>query len=122
MILLSCYPGVILRADGNSDAAKFEMSGQTLLATFGPLALGAILVGIGISGTFLKANTKARLEGTFRIVVGLLYVASIVWAIASQRSDIAVAFSVCFMLYCWNSWRGREVRRPKLGRDAPSTP
>ena len=83
------------------------MSGQTLLATFGPLALGAILIAIGISGTFLKSTTRTRLEGVFIFAAGLIYVAAIVWAIASQRWDIAVAFGVTFMLFCWNRWRGR---------------
>jgi len=53
------------------------MSGQTLLATFGPL---------------------------------VVYLAFIVWAIASQRWGIALALSGSFVLFGWNRWRGRGRR------------
>ena len=91
------------------------MSGQTLLATFGPLVVAAILVAIGIFGSFQKSTTRTRLEGVFIIAAGLLYLAFIVWAIASQRWGIALALSGSFVLFGWNRWRGRYAQRPMRG-------
>lgn len=53
---------------------------QILMATFGPLALALILVGIGMLGSGLEPKMRSRLEAFFLIPVAVLgFIAFLVW-------------------------------------------